>query len=73
MYHVNALSCNVLTSISFLILSSMTPCASHTALTMNQNWSGSSFPTPLNIGTLIALAILNYGGGRGGVGGDRGE
>lgn len=51
----------------------MTPCASHTALTTNQNWFGSSFPTPLNIGSLIALAILNCGGGRGGVDGDGGD
>ena len=69
MYHVNARSCNALTSVSFLILSSTMPCASHTTLTMNHNWSGSSFPTPLNTGILITLAILNYGGGGGGVGG----
>jgi len=36
---------------------------------MNQNWSRFSFPTPLNIGSLIALAILYYSGGGGGVGG----
>jgi len=63
----------MLTNIAFLILSCMMPCASHTALTMKQNWSGSSFPTPLNIGSLIALTILNCGGGKGGVGGDGGE
>jgi len=40
---------------------------------MNQNWSGSSFPTPLNINNFIVLAILNCGGGGGGVGGDGGE
>ena len=40
---------------------------------MNQNWSRSSFPTPLNTGSLIALSILNCGGGGGGVGGDGGE
>ena len=51
----------------------MTHCASHTALTMNQNWSGSSFPTPLNTVSLIALAMLNCGVGGGGVGGDGGE
>ena len=51
----------------------MTPCASHTSLTTNQNWSGSSFPTPLNTGSLIALAILNYGGGVGSDGGEGGE
>ena len=51
----------------------MTPCGFHTALTTNQNWSGPSFPTPLNTGSLIALTTLNYGGGGGGVGGDGGE
>lgn len=40
---------------------------------MNQNWFGSLFPTPLNIKSLITLAILNYGGGRGRVGGDGGD
>ena len=49
------------------------PCASHTTLNMNQNWFGSSCPTSLNTGSLIALAILNYGGGVGGVDGDVGE
>ena len=63
----------MLTSVSFLILSSVTPCASHTTFTMNQNYSRSSFPTPLNTYNFIALTILNYGGGRGGVGEDGGE
>ena len=72
-YHVNTRSYNVLTNVAFLILSSMTPCTSHTELTTNQNWSESSFPTPLNTGILIALAILHCGGGKGGVGGDGGE
>jgi len=40
---------------------------------MNQNWSRSSFPTPLNTCNFIALTILNYGGGIGGVGGGGGE
>ena len=40
---------------------------------MNQNWSGSSFPTPLNTGNFIVLAILNCGGGGGGVGEDGDE
>jgi len=40
---------------------------------MNQNWSRSSFPTPLNTNNFIALAIFNCGGGRGGVGEDGGE
>lgn len=48
----------------------MTPYASHTAFTMNQNWSGSLFPTPLNTDNFIALAILNCGGGGSGVGRD---
>ena len=63
----------MLTSVAFLILSFVTPWDSHTALTMNQNWSRSSFPTPLNTGSLITLTILNYGGGGCGVGGDGGE
>ena len=76
MYHVSVRSYNALTSAALFILSSTTPYASHTAFTTNQNWSGSSFPTPLNTGSLITLAILNCGGGRGGVvrdGGDDGE
>ena len=73
MYDFNAHSCSVLTNVALLILSFVSPCASHTTLTMNQNWSRSSFCTPLNIGSLIALAILNCGDGGGGVGGDRGE
>ena len=73
-YHVNVWSCSMLTSVAFLILSSATPCASHNALTMNQNWSRSSFPTPLDIGNLIALVMLNCWFGGGGVGevGDEG-
>jgi len=46
------------------------------ALTMNKNWSGSSFPKPLNKGTFTVFSILNCGGGGGGtgeVGGDGGE
>ena len=73
MYHVSAQSCKALTSVSLFILSSVTPCASHTAFTTNQNWSGSPFPTPLNTENFIALAILNCGGGGCGVGEDRGE
>ena len=72
-YHVNARSCSMLTNVAFLILLSVTPCASHTSLNTNQNWFGSSFPTPLNTGSLIVLAILNCGGGGGGVGGYGGE
>lgn len=73
MYHISARSCNVLTNISFFILSSMNPFASHTTFTMNQNWSVSSFPTHFNTNNFISLAILNYGGGWGGVGRDGGE
>jgi len=42
-------------------------------LITNQNWFGSSFPTPLNTGNFIALAILTRGGGGGGTGEDGGE
>ena len=52
-YNVNARSCSALTNVAFLILSSVTPYASHTTLTTNQNWSGSSFPTPLNTSSLL--------------------
>lgn len=55
------------------MFSSVTPYASHTTFSMNENWSGSSFPTPLNTGNFIALAILNCGGGGGSVGEDGGE
>ena len=51
----------------------MNPYTCHTTFTMNQNWSGSSFSTPLNTGYIITLAILNCGGGRGGVDGDGGK
>lgn len=51
----------------------MTPCASHTSFTMNQNWFGSLFPTPLNTGSLIVFAMLNCEVGGGGVGDDGGE
>ena len=37
---------------------------------MNQNWSESSFPTPLNTSNFIMLAILIRGGGGGGMGED---
>jgi len=63
----------MLTNVAFFILSSTTTCASHIAFTTNQNWSGSSFPTPLNIKNFIVLSILKYGVGRGGVGGDGGD
>ena len=66
-------SYRALTNIVFFILSFVTPYASHTTFIMNQNWSGSSFPTPLNTGSFIALAILLRGGGRGGMGEDGGE
>ena len=35
---------------------------------MNQNWSRSSFPMPLNIGRFTEFAMLNGGGGGSGVG-----
>ena len=73
MYHISALSCSVITRVGFFMLSSVTPCTSHTAFTTNQNWSRSLFPTPLNTENFIVLAILNYGGSGGGVGGDGGE
>jgi len=40
---------------------------------MNQNWSRSSFPNPLNIGNFTVLAILNCGCGGGGTGEDGGD
>lgn len=43
------------------------------ALTMNQNWSRSSFPTPLNTKIFIRLSIETCNGGRGGMGEDGGE
>ena len=47
------------------MFSSVMPWASHTDLITNQNCHGSSSPTPLNIGSLIALTILTLGGGIG--------
>ena len=44
--------------------------------TMNHNWSGSSFPRPLNKGSFTKFSTLNCGGGGRGVGevaGDGGE
>jgi len=40
---------------------------------MNQNWSGSSFPTPLNTGNFIVITKLIHGGGGRGMGEDGGE
>jgi len=76
MYQVNARSCRALTNVAFLILSYVTSYASHTAFTTNQNWSRSSFPTPLNTGNFIEFNILKCVGGEGGTdedGGDDGE
>ena len=73
MYQVIARYYKVLTSVAFFILSCVTPCTSHIALSMNQNWSVSSFPTPLNTDNFIALAILTCSGGGGGTGEDGGE
>jgi len=56
--------------------SSVTPLASHISFTMNPNWSGSSFPMPLNKGNFTEFTMLNCDGGGGGVGkveGDGGE
>lgn len=73
MYRVSVWSCRALTKVSFLILSSVTPCASHTSFTTNQNCDKSSFPTPLNTGNFIELAILKRGGGGGYTSEDGGE
>jgi len=73
MYQVNARSCRALTNIFFFIFSSVTPCASHTTFITNQNWFGSSFPTPFNTGSFIALAILLRCGGGVGMGKNEGE
>ena len=43
------------------------------ALITNQNWSRSSFSTPLNTGNFIVLSILTCDGGGGGMGEDGGE
>lgn len=51
----------------------MNPCTSHTTFTMNQNWYGSLFPTPLNTDNFIELTTLNCGSGEGGVGRYGGE
>lgn len=59
-YQVSAWSCSALIKVAFLILSSVTLCASHTTLTTNQNCFGSSLPTPLNIGNFIMLAMLYF-------------
>lgn len=40
---------------------------------MNQNWCGTSFPTPLNTCKFITLVILTLDGGRGGLGEDGSE
>jgi len=55
------------------MLSSVTPCTSHTAFIKNQNWFGSSFHTPLNTGNFIPLAILTCDGGTDEDGGEDGE
>ena len=72
-YQVNVQSYKVLTSVTLFIWSSVTPCASHTTLTMNQNWSRSPFPKPLNTGNFSVLAILNRSGGGVGMGEDGGD
>jgi len=44
------------------------PWASHIDRITNKNHLGSSFPIPLNIGSLIAPTILTFGRGGGGDG-----
>lgn len=70
MCHVRARSHIALTSVAFFVFSSVTPCASNTTFTMNQNWFGSLFPTSLNTGNLITLTILKSGNVGGGLGED---
>ena len=70
MYHISAQSYKVLTNVTFFILSFVTPCTSHTTFITIQNWSRSSFPTPMNTNDFIVLAILTCGGGGGGMGED---
>lgn len=72
-YQVFARSYRVLTNVTFFILSYLTPCASHTALTINQIFFGSSFTNLLNIGNFTVLAMLNHGGGGGGTVEDGGD
>lgn len=66
MYHVNAKSYSALTKVALLMLSFVIPLASHIDHITKQNHLGSSFPTLLNTGSLIALTILTFGGGSGG-------
>jgi len=54
----------VVTNISFFILSSVIPRASHIAFVVNQNWFDSSVPDPLNTRNFTEFAIFD--GGRGG-------
>lgn len=72
-YQLSMRSCKALTSVSFFIFSSVTSFTSHTTLTTNQNWFGTSFPTPLNTGNFIFLATLTHGSGGGGTGEGGGE
>ena len=74
-YQVSARSCGTLTNVTFFIWSFVTPWASHTSLTTNHNWSGSSFLKPLNKGNFNVFAILNCGEGVGGTsdGGEVGD
>lgn len=61
MYQVSMRSYRVLTNVALFILSFATPYTSHIAFIMNQNWSGSSLPTPLNTGNFRVLSILTHG------------
>lgn len=72
-YHASALSHSVMTRRAFFTSSSVIYLTFYTASATNQNWSGSSDPSPLKIGTLMSLTIfllkgLGGGGGGGGVG-----
>lgn len=67
-YQINALSYSIVTSCAFFILSSVIYYIVHIAIAMNQNYLGSSLPTPLNISIFIVFYMLNGGGGGGGGG-----
>lgn len=56
-YQPSARYCRVLMNVTFIMLSSITPWASHIAFIMNQNYFVSSFPTPL---LLAALSCFPY-------------
>ena len=57
MYQLSAQSLRVVLNWSLLTASSLTYLILHTSSHKNQCWSGSSNPSPLNIGSLISFAI----------------